>query len=842
MENYVFMNKIVISGQFIGGFLVAIIGIFVYVRNRHSGIYTTFALICLSFLTILFGSAAMFMSESEQQAVFFDRLVYVGVVFVPIFMYHFSLEFTNYKKQQRKILYLGYVLSFIFLYFSQTNLFLNGLFKYTWGIHSIAMPLHTVFLFFMFAYFVLFFGNLVIFYKKYAKGIKKDQARYIFLAFFILAIIGPTGFFPAYRISIYPFAYFGWIIFTLLVAYAIVKHRLMDIRLLVLKSVAYTLSLAFVVAGYISLTLLVFNRFEAFIDQTVLDVVTLLALVFTFQPLRKFIEKHTDKLFSKGRYSFRELLGQLSDITKKHSRNIKKLTSSVLETLTKEMRIGKAAFILTNSPVPTKIIVKGFKSRSKTFWSKTTKIADEATDIVVCDELDDERKEKEVLRKAGVEVLIPIKIKGEMEGVLALGEKSSGDMYTAQDLNLLEIVAPQVALALENAKSFTEKEQRIEELKAINNMFQNIEHFVNLDHLLQEIVDEAIRVTGADGGSLMMVNKNGKSLSIKTAVNLHPLISLNAKIKVGQGLAGIVARTHEPLILNGLRDNKFKEHLKREDIVSAISVPMKAGDKLVGVLNVNRKNLRVEFSNENLNVMIAFAAQAAEAIEKAGYYNKIEKLSIKNDNQFKEFTKALAKTVDAKDPYTYGHSEAVTNYTLQIAKEMGFNEEKLRLLEIGGRLHDMGKIGVAEHILNKPGGLTDEEFKEIQRHPEIGARILQDTSSLKGIRDLILYHHERFDGKGYPTGLKGKDIPLGARILAVADTFDAMTSHRAYRKALSRKVAVAEIKKCSGTQFDPEIVDVFLKVLEKKRFRLIKNTRHQAPYRQKPDMMEADEK
>ncbi len=139
------------------------------------------------------------------------------------------------------------------------------------------------------------------------------------------------------RIGIY-----GLIFFTGFTAYAIVKHRLMDIRLLVLKSVAYTLSLASVVAVYISLTLLVFQKLEVFVNHTVLDVVTLLALVFTFQPLRRFIEKRTDKLFSKGRYNFRELVGQFSDITKKHSRSVKKLTGSVLEALTKEMRIGKA--------------------------------------------------------------------------------------------------------------------------------------------------------------------------------------------------------------------------------------------------------------------------------------------------------------------------------------------------------------------------------------------------------------------------------------------------------------------------------------------------------------------
>lgn len=211
--------------------------------------------------------------------------------------------------------------------------------------------------------------------------------------------------------------------------------------------------------------------------------------------------------------------------------------------------------------------------------------------------------------------------------------------------------------------------------------------------------------------------------------------------------------------------------------------------------------------------MAAFASQAAEAIVKAGYYRQIEKLSLKNDTQFREFTKALARTVDAKDPYTYGHSESVTRYSLMIAKEMRLDREQTRAIEIGGQLHDMGKIGISEYILNKPDRLTDEEFKSIQRHPEIAADILKDTKSLKDIRDLILHHHERFDGTGYPAGLKGKEIPLGARILTVADSYDTITSHRAYRRSLSKEEALDEIRKKSGTQFDPEIVRAFLKVI-----------------------------
>lgn len=595
----------------------------------------------------------------------------------------------------------------------------------------------------------------------------------------------------------------------------------MDIRLMVLKSVAYSFSLALIVGGYILTTFLIFQKLNIIKDHIALDVAILFVLLFTFSPLRRIVEKYTDRLFYKGPYNFNNLLAKLIDIVKKNSRSINALTRKIMQSIIDEMRVDKIAFILTDNLQIVSIKAIGYQNRSKSFWRKSTDLADEMNGIVVYDELDEDSLPKQILGKAGVEVLLPIKTERETIGAVALGPKKSGNMYDAQDLNLLQLIAPHIAIALENASYFREKEQRIAELRSINKMFHHIEHFLDLDKLLQEIVDEAINVIGAEGGSLMLYDKIQRKLSIKTARNLHPLISLNTKIKLGEGIAGTVAQTRRPLIINGIWDKRFGSYLRREDVISAISVPMIANNELIGVLNINRKKNRVEFTDENLNVMIAFAAQAAEAIVKAGYYRQIEKLSLKNDIQFREFTKALARTVDAKDPYTYGHSETVTRYALEIAKEMGLDKQQLRSIEIGGRLHDMGKIGVSESILNKPGPLTEQEYQSVKRHPEIAADILKDTKSLKDIRDLILYHHERFDGRGYPVGLKGKEIPLGARILAIADTFDTITTKRAYRQALSRKDAIEEIKKSSGVQFDPNIVKVFLKVLRRRKLRMI---------------------
>lgn len=182
----------------------------------------------------------------------------------------------------------------------------------------------------------------------------------------------------------------------------------------------------------------------------------------------------------------------------------------------------------------------------------------------------------------------------------------------------------------------------------------------------------------------------------------------------------------------------------------------------------------------------------------------------------------LRQTVEAKDPYTRGHSDRVSEYSVLIGTKLGLDEDSLHTLKIGGLFHDIGKIGIPDSILLKDSKLDDEEYSQIKNHPSIGVHMLGDAQIFSDIIPIVKHHHERFDGRGYPSQLSGTQIPLNARIAAVADTFDAMTSNRSYRKALPLEVVKEEIKKCSGTQFDPDIANVFLDILEN-NYDLIEN-------------------
>ena len=194
-------------------------------------------------------------------------------------------------------------------------------------------------------------------------------------------------------------------------------------------------------------------------------------------------------------------------------------------------------------------------------------------------------------------------------------------------------------------------------------------------------------------------------------------------------------------------------------------------------------------------------------LELSETYNRLEKA-------YMESIQTVRYTVEAKDTYTRGHSDRVSEYSVLIGKKLGLPEEDIKRLRIGGLFHDVGKIGVPDNILQKEGKLTDDEYSEIKNHPSIGAHILSTASIFQDIIPIVKHHHERYDGNGYPGRLKGEDIPFLARIAAVADAFDAMTSKRVYRDSLSLDTVISEFEKNKGTQFDPQIADVFLDILK----------------------------
>jgi putative nucleotidyltransferase with HDIG domain len=215
--------------------------------------------------------------------------------------------------------------------------------------------------------------------------------------------------------------------------------------------------------------------------------------------------------------------------------------------------------------------------------------------------------------------------------------------------------------------------------------------------------------------------------------------------------------------------------------------------------------------NDELNVYVNQLASAKEELKEKNnvltkYYNNIQTGCLQT-------VMSLANSIEAKDPYTRGHCQRVMEISCEIAKKMGFSNSEIEDLRFAAILHDIGKIGISESLINKPSKLTSNEFEEIKKHPIIAYNILKEVEFIKNGLNAILEHHERYDGKGYPHGIKKNEISKFGRILCVADAFDAMTSDRPYRKAMEMDVAIKEIEKCSGSQFDPEVTTVFVDII-----------------------------
>lgn len=353
----------------------------------------------------------------------------------------------------------------------------------------------------------------------------------------------------------------------------------------------------------------------------------------------------------------------------------------------------------------------------------------------------------------------------------------------------------------------------IDELSILYEISDALSSTINLDELLKLIVRNALKSFNAQVVSLMMVDKAKKHLAIRFAEGLTEDIIRKTKLKIGEGIAGRVAKTGQPLLLVDMLGIESVDVDKT--IKSALSVPLKIKDEVIGVLNVS-KTSRYRFTETDLKLLYNLASLAAQAIEKASLYQEIKDSLDEIKSSYMSTVKALSKAIEAKDPYTQGHVDRVAKYGLAIALELDPELLKDDMFRYALVLHDIGKIEIPDHILTKPGYLTDDEMEIMKRHPEAGAQILSPVKFLKEAADMVRYHQERYDGKGYPKGLKGEEIPIPARIISVADTFDAIISNRPYRQAKGVDFARNEIVKNAGTQFDPAVVSAFLSALDKK--------------------------
>lgn len=315
-------------------------------------------------------------------------------------------------------------------------------------------------------------------------------------------------------------------------------------------------------------------------------------------------------------------------------------------------------------------------------------------------------------------------------------------------------------------------------------------------HVVTELLNDTYRVISAESG------KQALSLLAEYRPDLILLDVYMPEMdghEVLRQLKATEAYAEIPVIfLTSDEDEATEIQGLSEGAIDFIRKPLR---KAVAISRINRI-LELSYLQKNLKSEVKRQTEVAE-----NRRQKVERISL-------QMVQALVNTIDAKDSYTNGHSTRVAKYAVMLAERMGYSGEKLERLQFAALLHDIGKIGVPKEIINKPTRLSDEEYEVIKTHPAIGANILEEITEIPDIAVGARWHHERFDGKGYPDGLKGEEIPELARIIGVADAYDAMTSKRSYRDVLSQEIVLAEVEKGKGSQFDPDIADLMILLIK----------------------------
>ena len=415
------------------------------------------------------------------------------------------------------------------------------------------------------------------------------------------------------------------------------------------------------------------------------------------------------------------------------------------------------------------------------------------------------------VKGARSEVAYPLKRRGAVVGVLDIESSTilnRGDFENGT----FTLFAAQCASALFNASLVDclneQKEQlesRVRELQVLNHVGRLLGEVMPLDDVLGEILRLATETLNLKSCAVLLPDKSDRNLLRITASRGYPDdVTETVLIRKGEAVTGEVYQRGVAKLVKDTRTEKGYV----PGVVGGrceMAAPLMARGRVLGVLDAEGDDPGC-FDEHAFVVFSTFASQAAVAIRNAQMLERKQTV-------YYQTISSLANALEARDAYTRGHSERVTLLALALGRKLGLDLEELELIRQAGLLHDIGKIGIPDGVLNKQSKLSAEERTEIENHPEFGNNILGQLNFLEEASKAILHHHERYDGTGYPAGLLGTEIPVVARIIAVADSWDAMTSDRPYRRAMKRAVAVQEIRRNAGTQFDPQVVRVFLDYL-----------------------------
>lgn len=770
-------------------------------------------------------SAFLLLSRFDNHATFWFRVMAFGAVGSAVTLIRFVRTVTAKRWQWINWVYFYGVVSFILIIFTPLaveNAFVRNMeVIYEFGplIFVIAGPGYLLNIFSLL--------QLIKRYKESDDVIIRNRLRYLILGFTIILLISLVNFTPLGK---YPIDIAGNTLTAILISYAILRHQLLDIKVIIRKSVLYSVPTVIIGTIYFLIISLALNFIQTNSDLELfgLSLVVAILTALVAQPFRDKAQSIIDRFFFREKYDSSLMLQRLSSRTALVL-DLNQVTNMILKDLTETLHIQNAAFFLRRGKGAGFYLSAqvGLQPYTKIRMSENHPIAlwlSNHKTVLNKNELDVLpyfkslwRKEREDLEKLNGELFIPLLVKTELVGIFVIGPKRSEQGYSMDDQLTLTTLANQTAVAIENARLYKIEQDRRAELTMLFNMSRKLVATDDVETVLHTITQYATTSTNVTFTRILTINEEG--LFVCRAA--HSVRDIDIDLNVGrvepiatQEIYRKAQKSHKPIILekNGVTPSNENFYTLFFELATSICIfPLEVVDEFMGLIifGEERHTQREPFDSNKLQLINLIADQAGSALRRSYLHEQLEESLL-------ETVIALANAVEARDTYTEDHSARMEKLVVKICEKLDFSEEEIQNMRWAARLHDIGKIGVPDHILRKPSSLTEDEWISMREHPDIGAKILAPIKKMAPVSPIIRAHHEKYDGSGYPEGIAGTSIPLGARILAVVDAYVAMTDERIYRKSLNHNAAVDELIVNKGSHFDPEIVDLFLEILKEK--------------------------
>ena len=627
-------------------------------------------------------------------------------------------------------------------------------------------------------------------------------------------------------------------------AYAILFHQLLDIKVVVRKSILYFVPTIIIGAAYFLIIAIALQVFHGSSNAQLFSISLLVSILaaLIFQPFRDSLQNWIDRYFFRDRYNAVRMIQRVSEAASSVI-DLDELVRMIVTEITQTFHIDKASLFLkeknrrnyllayqTGTHLPPRISIAS--DHPLIAWLS---IHDHVVNQRDLDTNPNFRsvwgQEKETIKALDANIYVPLIAKGELLGFLSMGPKLSEQLYSSEDKQILLTLSHQVAVAIQNAQLYTTAQQeliqrreaekrlqlQLKRLSALQNIniaiTTNIDLQIPLYLLLEQVTDQL----GVDAADVLLTDEENQQLFFVAGRGFKTDALKYTKLHIGEGLAGRAAEIMDVVYINDLSEEKTllrqSPLLEGEGFVAYYGAPLISKGKVQGVLELfHRSPLNPDDEWENF--LHTLTSETAIAVDNALMFRDLEKSNLDLAVAYETTLEGWARTLELRDRETQGHSQRVLDLTLRLARKLGFTDEELVHVQRGALLHDIGKIGVPDNILLKEGPLTDAEWEIMRKHPTYAYEMLVTIPFLRKALDIPYCHHEKWDGSGYPRGLKGEEIPLSARIFAIVDVWDALRSDRPYRLAWTDEKTLDYIQSQSGSHFDPMVVDAFMEILQ----------------------------